>query len=112
MKDELAQKKCIPCSGAVPPVRGEELRNLLVRLKGGWEAITEHHLRKEFAFNDFKEALTFTNRIGELAEREGHHPDIHLSWGNVVVEIYTHKINGLTESDFILAAKIDEVQLE
>ena len=89
-------------------MRGATLKMLLEKLGGGWEVIRDHHLRKEYSFKDFREALAFTLRIGEIAEREGHHPDIHLSWGKVVLEIFTHKINGLTESDFILAAKCDE----
>lgn len=71
--------------------------------------IEEHHLDKTFVFKDFRQALDFTNQVGDLAEQQGHHPDIHLSWGRVRVAIWTHKIDGLTESDFILAAKIDEI---
>ncbi|HVR44664.1 MAG TPA: 4a-hydroxytetrahydrobiopterin dehydratase [Thermoanaerobaculia bacterium] len=83
------------------------IRQYLARLGSGWRATDDHHLEKEFRFPDFREALAFTNRIGEIAEREGHHPDIELSWGRVGVKIWTHKIDGLTESDFVLAAKVD-----
>lgn len=105
----LAARHCVPCRGGVPPLGGEELARLLAELGGGWTVVDEHHLTKEFAFPDFKAALAFTNRVGELAEDEGHHPDLHLGWGRVGIEIWTHKIDGLTESDFILAAKIDRL---
>lgn len=106
---ELAQKECVPCRGGVPPLKGEELSALEVQLGGGWRVVDEHHLEKEFSFADFRQALDFTNRVGELAEEQGHHPDIHLAWGKVGIVIWTHKIDGLTESDFILAAKIEQL---
>ena len=105
----LAEKECVPCKGGVPPLKGQELNRLAGELKEGWQAINEHHLEKEFRFKDFREALAFTNKVGELAEAQGHHPDIYLAWGQVKVTIWTHKINGLTESDFVLAAKIDRL---
>ncbi|MGA7616402.1 MAG: 4a-hydroxytetrahydrobiopterin dehydratase [Thermoanaerobaculia bacterium] len=105
----LAEKECISCRGGVPPLGADDVTRLLAELGGGWVAAERHHLEKEFRFDDFRAALDFTNRIGALAEQQGHHPDIHLSWGRVRVEIWTHKIDGLTESDFILAAKIDQV---
>jgi 4a-hydroxytetrahydrobiopterin dehydratase len=104
---ELARKHCVPCRGGVPPLAGEALAELQRRLPS-WKVIEEHHLEKSFPFPDFAKALAFVVRIGAVAEEEGHHPDIGLSWGKVDVKIYTHKIAGLTESDFILAAKIDE----
>ncbi len=107
---DLATKDCIPCRGGVPAMTKEEIAPLLERLGGEWRAIEHHHLEKGFEFPDFKSALQFTNRVGELAEQQGHHPDIHLAWGKVLIEIWTHKVNGLTESDFILAAKIDRVR--
>ena len=88
-------------------MRGESLHALLQQLQGGWKIIDEHHLEKEYTFKNFQEALAFTNKVGAIAEQEGHHPDIHLSWGKVVLLLWTHKIDGLTESDFILAAKCD-----
>ena len=109
MSDRLAAGHCVPCQGGVPPLQGEELRSYSEELGGGWEVVDGHHLRKSFAFDDFVTALDFVNRVGELAESEGHHPDLHLSWGRVVVEIWTHKIDGLTESDFVLAARIDRL---
>ncbi|MEX2535134.1 MAG: 4a-hydroxytetrahydrobiopterin dehydratase [Trueperaceae bacterium] len=105
----LASKQCVPCMGGVPPLEGDELRELEQRLGGGWRVVDEHHLEKTYEFKDFREALDFTNKVGELAEEQGHHPDIHLSWGKVGLEIFTHKIDGLTESDFILAAKADRL---
>jgi 4a-hydroxytetrahydrobiopterin dehydratase len=107
---DLASKECVPCRGGVPPLEGDDLAKLSRELGEQWEVVEAHHLRREFTFPDFRQALEFTNRVGELAEKEGHHPDIHLSWGRVAIEIWTHKIDGLTESDFILAAKIDRLQ--
>ena len=103
---ELAAKTCIPCRGGVPPLKGPELEGLN-RQVPGWNVVEEHHLEKTFRFPDFRSALEFVNRVGNLAEEQGHHPDIFLAWGKVGVKIWTHKIDGLTESDFILAAKID-----
>jgi 4a-hydroxytetrahydrobiopterin dehydratase len=105
---ELSAKKCIPCSGGVPPLSADEIIPLLNQLDG-WEAVDNHHLARNFSFPDFKTALAFVNRIGDLAEAEGHHPDIYFTWGKVGIQIYTHKVDGLTESDFILAAKIDRL---
>ena len=105
---DLAKKTCIPCKGGVPPLKGTKLDDLLERLKNDWEIINEHHLEKEYSFKNFKEALDFTVKVGELAENQGHHPDIFLAWGKVKLTIWTHKIDGLTESDFIFAAKTDK----
>ena len=105
---ELSEKNCVPCRGGVPPLKGDALRSLAHQIPG-WEVIDEHHLSKTYKLPDFKEALQLVNQIGEIAEREDHHPDIYLSWGKVRIDIWTHKINGLTESDFILAAKINEI---
>ena len=105
---DLAKKTCIPCKGGVPPMKGAKLDDLLEKLKNDWKIIKEHHLEKEYSFKDFKEALNFTIKVGELAENQGHHPDIFLAWGKVKLTIWTHKIDGLTESDFIFAAKADK----
>jgi 4a-hydroxytetrahydrobiopterin dehydratase len=107
--NDLASRECVPCRGGVPPLGQGEIDNLLRELVG-WEVVEGHHLRKIFGFKDFREALSFVNRVGELAEAEGHHPDITFGWGRAEVSIWTHKIDGLTESDFILAAKIDKVK--
>ena len=104
---ELAEKQCVPCRGGVPPLKGEELRGLQAQLDSGWSVIDEHHLEREYAFDDFRQALDFTVKVGEMAEEQGHHPDIFLAWGRVKVTIWTHKIDGLTESDFVFAAKTD-----
>jgi len=105
---ELAQENCIPCRGGVPPLKGEELDALQEKLGNGWQIINEHHLEKEYIFADFIQALDFTVKVGEVAENQDHHPDIYLAWGKVKLTIWTHKIDGLTESDFILAAKADQ----
>jgi 4a-hydroxytetrahydrobiopterin dehydratase len=107
--DDLSSRKCVPCHGGVPRLHGEEIKSYLKSLKG-WEVIDEHHLKKLFTFQDFKKALELVNLIGEIAEEEGHHPDICFGWGRAEITIYTHAINGLSESDFILAAKIDKVK--
>ncbi len=105
---ELATKNCIPCRGGVPPLKGKELDGLQSQV-AGWSVVDEHHLSKTIKFPDFRTGLEFVNRVGELAERQGHHPDLYLAWGKVEIKIWTHKIDGLTESDFILAAKIDQL---
>jgi 4a-hydroxytetrahydrobiopterin dehydratase len=103
----LAQKECVPCKGGVPPLQAEAVGRLLQELGGGWQVIGNHHLEKTYRFPDFRAALAFTNRVGAMAEAQGHHPDIALSWGKVGLTIWTHKIDGLTESDFVFAAKAD-----
>jgi 4a-hydroxytetrahydrobiopterin dehydratase len=104
----LADKECVPCKGGVPALKGAELQALQSEVPG-WEVVNEHHLHKLYKFPDFKKALEFVNRAGAIAEEQAHHPDLLLKWGKVEVTIFTHKIDGLTESDFILAAKIDRV---
>lgn len=105
--NDLAEQSCVPCKGGVPPMEAEEAERLIARLDEGWDVVETHHLERTYEFPDFAEALAFVNAIGEIAEEQGHHPDIHLAWGRVGVEIWTHKIDGLTESDFVLAAKFD-----
>jgi 4a-hydroxytetrahydrobiopterin dehydratase len=105
---ELASKTCIPCRGDVPPLKGPELEELSQQVPE-WEVVDEHHLKRELRFKNFREALDFVNRVGRLAEEQAHHPDIAFGWGRVEIIIFTHKINGLTESDFILAAKVDRL---
>ena len=106
--NELANRVCVPCKGGIPPLKGKELKALQNQLGNGWNVINEHHLKKKWKFDDFESALNFTNKIGSLAEDQGHHPDIYLAWGKVEIKMWTHKISGLTESDFILAAKADQ----
>ena len=105
----LCEKECVPCKGGVPPLKGKELAALEKELDGGWQVVNEHHLEKEYKFKDFRDALAFVNKVGELAEAQGHHPDIYLAWGKTRITIWTHKIDGLTESDFVLAAKADKL---
>ena len=105
---ELAAKTCHPCKGGVPPLAGAEL-DALARQVPQWKVVDAHHITRTFTFPDFKQALAFVNKAGAIAEEQGHHPDILLTWGKAEVTTYTHKINGLTESDFILAAKIDKL---
>lgn len=105
----LNKKKCVPCQGGIPALKGDALAVLLKELGNGWQIVDEHHLEKEFLFKNFRKALFYTNQVGELAEIEGHHPDIYLAWGKVKLSIWTHKVDGLTESDFILAAKCDSL---
>jgi len=106
---ELAQKECVPCKGGVPPLKGNDLSRLEQELGGGWRVINEHHLEREYKFENFRKALDFTNKVGELAEKQNHHPDIYLAWGKVKLTLWTHKIDGLTESDFVFAAKVNQV---
>jgi len=105
---ELSSKQCVPCRGGVPALRGEGITKLQDQL-ADWKVVNEHHLQKSYRFKNFHEAQTFVNRVGDLAEEQGHHPDICFGWGQAEITIWTHKIDGLTESDFILAAKIDEI---
>lgn len=106
--ENLADQACVPCRGGVPPMKGKELGRIL-KLVPQWKAVNEHHISRTFTFPDFKQALDFVNRVGDVAERQGHHPDIMLAWGKAEVTLWTHKIDGLTHSDFIMAAKIDQL---
>ncbi|MEJ7616379.1 MAG: 4a-hydroxytetrahydrobiopterin dehydratase [Pyrinomonadaceae bacterium] len=106
---DLASRKCVPCHGGVPRLTGAEIHEYLGELEG-WAVLGEHHLRKEYKFSNFLTALQLVNKIGALAESEGHHPDICFGWGRAEVTIFTHAIDSLSESDFILAAKIDQLE--
>jgi 4a-hydroxytetrahydrobiopterin dehydratase len=108
MPEDLASQNCVPCRGGVPPITGAQLQSLLQQVPK-WKVVNEHHITRAFSFPDFKQALDFVNRVGEVAEREGHHPDILLTWGKAEITLWTHKIDGLTQSDFIMAAKIDRL---
>lgn len=105
---DLASKNCVPCKGGVPPLKGKELGDL-AKQTPGWQVVEDHHITRTFKFPDFKQAIAFVNKVGDLAEQQGHHPDIFLAWGKAQITTWTHSINGLTESDFILAAKIDKL---
>jgi 4a-hydroxytetrahydrobiopterin dehydratase len=104
---DLADEKCAPCKGGAAPLRGGELTPLARQLGEGWRIVDEHHLEREFGFANFRDALAFTNRVGELAEAQNHHPDIYLAWGRVKLTLWTHKIDGLSQSDFVFAAKVN-----
>jgi 4a-hydroxytetrahydrobiopterin dehydratase len=107
----LASKTCVPCRGGVPPLKGKELDQIYKQLvqPAQWKIVSEHHITRTFTFPDFKQALDFVNRVGALAEEQGHHPDIFLTWGKAEITLWTHKVDGLSESDFIMAAKIDQL---
>ncbi|MEC8938822.1 MAG: 4a-hydroxytetrahydrobiopterin dehydratase [Candidatus Thermoplasmatota archaeon] len=106
---DLARKECIPCKGGVPPMGVEEAEAMLVQVNSDWKLIDEHHLERVWSFDNFESALEFVNTAGAICEEQGHHADFELGWGRVKAMIWTHKINGLTESDFVLAAKFDEI---
>ena len=106
---ELAQRHCVPCEGGTPPLTGEQVEPLLRQL-GGWEVVEGKKLSKSFRFGNFVEAVDFVNKITPVAEAEGHHPDLVVRWGEVRVELWTHAIGGLSENDFIMAAKIDQIR--
>jgi 4a-hydroxytetrahydrobiopterin dehydratase len=106
----LADKQCVPCNKGAEPLKGAEIEKRKKELDPDWKVADEHHLEREFTFDDFRQALDFVNEVGELAEEQGHHPDIYLSYGKVKIQLWTHKIDGLHENDFILAAKVDALQ--
>lgn len=108
MPAELAKQKCKPCSGETPPLKGGELKQLYEQLDSGWDCVEEHHLEKEYGFDDYPQAVQFTNKVADIAQEEGHHPDLLLSYGKVKVTVWTHKIGGLSEADFVFAAKTEE----
>jgi len=105
----LAEKNCVPCRGGVPPLEADAVAGYLKQLEPGWEAPRDRRLTKTYKFPDFKTALAFVDRVGAMAEEQGHHPDLTIAWGKVRVEVWTHKIDGLTESDFVFAAKCDRL---
>ena len=105
----LAERRCEPCRGGVPPLRPDAWQPLYAELHADWQVVDGHHLSRSFRFPNFAEALAFTNRVGALAEEVGHHPDLYLAWGRVRVEIWTHKIDGLHEADFVFAARCDRL---
>jgi len=106
----LANKQCEPCKKGAEPLKGEEIDKRMKELDPDWRAVEEHHLEREFTFDDFRQGLDFVNEVGEIAEQQGHHPDVYLGYGKVKIQLWTHKIDGLHENDFIMAAKIDALQ--
>ena len=107
----LSEKKCVPCTTDTPPLKGKEVKDLLEELGGGWQTVDERHLEKTYRFKNFREALDFVNDVGHIAEDEGHHPDLFLSWGQVKIQLWTHKIGGLSKNDFVMAAKCDAAHI-
>jgi 4a-hydroxytetrahydrobiopterin dehydratase len=110
LSSNLAQKHCVPCKGGVPPLEKTKQEKLLNELDG-WSIVQSHHLHKTYKLNSFREAITWVNKAAEIAEAEGHHPNIQIDFREVGVDIWTHKIDNLTESDFVLAAKLDRITL-
>ena len=108
MAEKLADRQCVPCEGGVNPLKGERLEQLQRELGEGWRVVDEHHLEKEFTFDTYLEAVNFVNEVAAIADEQDHHPDIYLSYGKVRVTLWTHKIGGLSENDFIVAAKIEQ----
>lgn len=109
MSEQLTDKRCVPCEDGTPPLKGDEIQKNKNQLKNDWKVIDDTKIRHEFKFKDFKTAMTFVNKMAEVAEEEGHHPDIHIHYNRVVVELWTHSIGGLSENDFIMAAKIERL---
>jgi len=112
MSNRLSQMECVPCRGGVPPLEGDALLSLEGELGSGWRVVDGHHLEKEYTFPDFAGALAFVCRVGKMADAQNHHPDIALSWGRARIRIWTHKIDGLTESDFVFAARCEPLASE
>ncbi len=107
--EDLEGKKCTPCREGAEPLEGDEIRIYMENIDSEWEVVDDHHIQRTFDFDDFQQALDFVNRVGEIAEEEGHHPNIEFTWGRATVKFYTHKIDGLHENDFIMASKVDGV---
>ena len=107
--ENLVNKKCVPCEGGTPPLSAEEIKNYLAELKDGWEVLESQKIIKEFKFKDFKQAMEFVNKVAGIAEQEGHHPDFAIHYNKVEIILWTHAVGGLSENDFILAAKIDNI---
>ncbi len=105
---DLAEKSCDACRNATCSLNASEYAEMLLQIKD-WQVVNEHHLCKSIRTKNFKKALELANQVGALAEQEGHHPDLLVRWGELKIELYTHKVDGLTEADFVLAAKIDKI---
>jgi 4a-hydroxytetrahydrobiopterin dehydratase len=108
-KNDPANKICVPCTTSAPALKGEALRTLQKKLGAEWKVVNEHHLTRAYKFKDFQQALDFTNKVGAIAEENNHHPDILLGWGKVEISLWTHSIDGLSESDFVVASKIEQL---
>ena len=105
----LVKEKCAVCEGGIPPLSAGEINAFKSSLDEGWSVVDGHHLSRRYGFNNFVDALDFTNRVGALAEEEGHHPDITVGWGKAEITLWTHAVDGLTKNDFIVAAKISNL---
>ncbi len=112
MGPDLSSSKCTPCSDGAEPLQTDEFEDYSEEIDPEWDIVNGHHLERKFDFEDFQEALEFVNRVGEIAEEEGHHPNIEFTWGEATVKFYTHKIDGLHENDFIMASKVDDIYKE
>lgn len=106
---ELKKKKCKPCEGGIPRLSDSEIEGYMKQIGDGWKVTSGKKISKEYAFVNYKHTMVFVNRVADLAEEEGHHPDMHVHYGKVIIDLWTHAINGLSENDFILASKIDEL---
>ena len=108
---DLANKTCVPCNAQTPTLTGEKLQSFANEVPE-WEVVEGHHLRRRYPFRNFRDALDFVDRVGEVAEGQGHHPEIEFGWGYAEVRVWTHAIDGLSENDFVLAARIDALGTE
>ena len=108
MVEKLVNRQCVPCQGGMRPLKGDQLEQLEHELGEGWSVIDEHHLEKEFKFDTYLDGVNFVNEVAAIADEQNHHPDIYLGYGKVRITLLTHKIGGLSENDFILAAKIEQ----
>lgn len=106
---ELSKKKCVPCEGGVPPLDEKQIKEYKEQISSGWKVIDNNKLAKEFSFVSYRQTIDFVNKVADIAENEGHHPVLHIYFGRAVAELWTHSVNGLSENDFILAAKIDKL---
>ncbi|MGC1389876.1 MAG: 4a-hydroxytetrahydrobiopterin dehydratase [Bacteroidales bacterium] len=106
---DLSNKKCIPCEGGISPLNEDEIKRFKKLISDGWKVIDNNKITKEFFFVSYRQTIDFVNKVAEVAEKEGHHPVLHVYFGRAVAELWTHSINGLSENDFILAAKIDKL---
>ena len=107
--ENLKEKKCKPCEGGTPPLRSQQISHYLNELSTEWEVIENTKIKKDFKFKNFRQALDFANKVGEIAEEEQHHPDLHVYYGKVIIDLSTHAIGGLSENDFIMASKIENI---
>jgi 4a-hydroxytetrahydrobiopterin dehydratase len=106
----LAEQKCIPCQGGVEPLRGEDLRQRTSQLGQGWDVVEGKSIEKTWSFDNFAETWGFVSQVAELAREQDHHPDVYFTYGKATITLWTHKIDGLHDNDFIMAAKIDRIQ--